>query len=327
MLRRLKRPGALCVLLLLGATYFGGWQTAVIAVALAAYTIVFGGDNAIVVAPYVKRLGRWLNLYRSIGLVVAMVVLILGPTLIASFATRTSPVKLLGESLTESAAFGTALESIHPELIAFAGPFFLLTSVWHFAEGSENPWLRPEVSMKRHGHVSRIVALVVTGLSIGVGTVSHGTTFVMAGIAGAVFFLLLDFGKKKFIKDDGGRPVERAAEAVRLFLIIEGIECALSFDTVVGAMAMSTSIIAVLVGLTMGILLVRTAVVHAIQADKLDSIPYLESGAHWSMGVLGALMLLTPWGIDTPAWFEELSGGGVVAVAVIHSVLRNRRTA
>jgi hypothetical protein len=255
-----------------------------------------------------------------------MLVLMLGPTLLAAFTTKTSPVKLLVESLSEPELFGTALEPVHPQLVAFSGPFFFLTCVWNFAEGSKYPWLRSiEDAIKRHGGFCQITALFVTTAAILVGTAKYGPAFIITGFIGTGFFFLLEFGKKKFIQDEG-RPVERAIEAIRLFVVIEAIESAFSIDTMIGAVAMSSSIIAVLVGLTAGVLLIRTAVVHVVETDKLHDLVFMQSGAHWSMGLLGVLMLLTPLGIDTPAWIEEVAGGGIVAVALIQSVLRLRRT-
>jgi hypothetical protein len=75
-----------------------------------------------------------------------------------------------------------------------------------------------------------------------------------------------------------------------------------------------------------GALFVRSITVYLVRQDTLDRYIYLEHGAHWAIGALAVIMLMS---IDhrfhIPEWITAAVGVLFIAAAFTHSVWRNRR--
>ena len=114
-----------------------------------------------------------------------------------------------------------------------------------------------------------------------------------------------------------------------LFLYLEVLDAAFSFDGVTGAFAITSDPIIIALGLGLvGAMFVRSITVYLVRQDTLDRYIYLEHGAHWAIGALAVIMLMS---IDhrfhIPEWLTALVGVFFIAAAFAHSVWRNRRAA
>jgi hypothetical protein len=70
------------------------------------------------------------------------------------------------------------------------------------------------------------------------------------------------------------------------------IDVAFSLDSVVGAFALSTNLLTIIVGLGVGAYFVRSLTVYMVRGKTLESFAYLEHGAHWAILGLATAMLL-----------------------------------
>jgi hypothetical protein len=73
---------------------------------------------------------------------------------------------------------------------------------------------------------------------------------------------------------------------------------------------------------------VRSITIYLVHQEALDRYVYLEHGAHWAIGVLAVIMLLS---IDERFQIPEVVTGSVgvvfIGAALGWSVLHNRRAA
>lgn len=97
-----------------------------------------------------------------------------------------------------------------------------------------------------------------------------------------------------------------------LFLYLEVLDAAFSFDGVTGAFAITTDPIIIALGLgVVGAMFVRSITIYLVRQDTLDRYVYLEHGAHWAIGALAIILLLS---IDhrfaVPEWVTASVGGG-----------------
>ncbi|MFE1930022.1 DUF475 domain-containing protein [Streptomyces sp. NPDC059474] len=111
-----------------------------------------------------------------------------------------------------------------------------------------------------------------------------------------------------------------------MFLYLEVIDASFSFDGVIGAFAITNDIFEMALGLGIGAMYIRSLTVFLVRRGTLDDYVYLEHGAHYAIGALAAILLVTiKYEIN-----EVITGlVGVVLIGASYwsSVVRNRREA
>ncbi len=111
-----------------------------------------------------------------------------------------------------------------------------------------------------------------------------------------------------------------------LFLYLEVIDASFSFDGVIGAFAITNDIFEMALGLGIGAMYIRSLTVFLVRRGTLDDYVYLEHGAHYAIGALAVILLVTiKYEIN-----EVITGlVGVVLIAASYwsSVRRNRKEA
>ncbi len=105
-----------------------------------------------------------------------------------------------------------------------------------------------------------------------------------------------------------------------MFLRLEILDASFSFDGVIGAFAISNSVIIIMAGLGAGALWVRSLTVHLVRTGTLAKYIYLEHGAHWAIGALGGVMILKLYHVELPEWVTGSIGLVFIALAVWSSV-------
>ncbi|MFE5117890.1 DUF475 domain-containing protein [Streptomyces sp. NPDC056669] len=129
-------------------------------------------------------------------------------------------------------------------------------------------------------------------------------------------------------RGSGGASVAGLAgkAAFFMFLYLEVIDASFSFDGVIGAFAITNDIFEMALGLGIGAMYIRSLTVFLVRRGTLDDYVYLEHGAHYAIGALAAILLVTiKYEIN-----EVITGlVGVVLIGASYwsSVVRNRREA
>lgn len=78
-----------------------------------------------------------------------------------------------------------------------------------------------------------------------------------------------------------------------LFLYLEVLDASFSFDGVIGAFAITTDPIIIAIGLGVGALYVRSLTIYLVRKGTLSDYVYLEHGAHWAIGALAVLLMVS----------------------------------
>lgn len=109
-----------------------------------------------------------------------------------------------------------------------------------------------------------------------------------------------------------------------LFLYLEVLDASFSFDGVIGAFAITADPIIIALGLGfIGAMFVRSITIFLVRKGTLAEYVYLEHGAHWAIGALASILLLSiHWHIN-----EVVTGliGVVFIGAAFWSSVRHRR--
>ncbi len=118
---------------------------------------------------------------------------------------------------------------------------------------------------------------------------------------------------------------KKAAQAgLAGFLYLEVLDASFSLDGVLGAFAITSDVIVITVGLGIGALWVRSMTLHLVRTDTLARYRYLDHGAHYAIGVL-AILLLVSAGHEISEIVTGLLGFIIILAALVDSVRFNRR--
>lgn len=108
-------------------------------------------------------------------------------------------------------------------------------------------------------------------------------------------------------------------------MYLEVLDASFSFDGVIGAFAITSSILLIICGLGVGAIWVRSMTVYLLRAGTLAKYRYLEHGAHWAILALGTVMMIKIYGVQLPEWMIGGLGLVFVVTAIVSSVLEKRR--
>lgn len=114
-----------------------------------------------------------------------------------------------------------------------------------------------------------------------------------------------------------------------LFLYLEVLDASFSFDGVVGAFAITADPIIIALGLGLiGALFVRSITIFLVRTGSLDEYDYLEHGAHWAIGALAVILLVSVnHDLQIPDVVTGLIGVVFIGASFASSVAKNRREA
>jgi hypothetical protein len=111
-----------------------------------------------------------------------------------------------------------------------------------------------------------------------------------------------------------------------LFMYLEVLDASFSFDGVIGAFAITQDIFIIAVGLGVGAMYIRSLTVYLVRQGTLSEYVYIEHGAHWAIGALAAILLVSIE-YEIPEVVTGLVGVGFLAAAFISSLMHNRNRA
>ena len=181
------------------------------------------------------------------------------------------------------------------QISAFGGMYLLMLFFSFFFQGSQSihwiAWL--ERRLIRLGQIASIevaFALVTLITLQSFLRPEQKQPVVVAGLVGVVLFLFI-----KSISEvlDSEHPQDRTRRGLDAFIFLEVLDMSFSLDSVIGAFAMSQDIVIILIGLTIGAMVVRQMTLFMVKKSTLDYFLFLEHGAHYAIGALAILMLFT----------------------------------
>jgi hypothetical protein len=318
---------------------------------LAVLEVSLSFDNAVINAAILQRMSPfWRQMFLTIGILIAVFGMrLVFPLLIVWATAGLDPVRAMELALNPpphgalefpdgSPSYQKLIVAAHPQIAAFGGIFLLMLFLDFVFYDRDIKWLKwIEVPFARIGRLGQVsVAVAVVALVLAGALLTHSAderaTVLTAGLLGLVTYLVVNGLSRAFRPPDleaatSGPAVGKAG--LTLFLYLEVLDAAFSFDGVTGAFAITSDPILIALGLGLvGSMFVRSITIYLVQQDALDRYVYLEHGAHWAIGVLAVIMLLS---IDERFQVPEAVTASVgvifIVAALTGSVLRNRRTA
>lgn len=355
--------GITVVGLALAGVLWGLKGMAIVAI-LSVLEISLSFDNAVINAGILRKMNAfWQKIFLTVGVLIAVFGMrLVFPIVIVAITAKISPVEAVKVAIQDPNRYESLVTAAHPAIAAFGGIFLLMIFLDFIFEAREHQWLawleRPLAKLGKLDMLSVVISLallVVTSTTLATNVAHHGgdksATVLLSGVLGLVTYLVVGGVSGYFedrLEDDdeedeaddadeagaGVSPVKTAsgASAVGLagraaffmFLYLEVIDASFSFDGVIGAFAITNDIFELALGLGIGAMYIRSLTVFLVRKGTLDDYVYLEHGAHYAIGALAVILLVT-----IKFQINEVITGlvGVVLIATSYwsSVVRNRR--
>ncbi|SFE82192.1 DUF475 domain-containing protein [Streptomyces mirabilis] len=320
---------AVTALGLVAAVIYGGWTAFGIVAILAILEISLSFDNAVVNAGILKKMNAfWQKIFLTVGVLIAVFGMrLVFPVVIVAVTAKKGPIEAVNLALTDKDQYQQLVTDAHPAIAAFGGMFLLMIFLDFIFEDRDIQWLRwIERPLAKLGKVDMLsvcialVVLLVSSMTFAVHAHQHGgahvdkaQTVLIAGIAGLITYMVVGGLSGYFedrLEEEEEREHEEEEEAARtgkkkpavvlagqaaffMFLYLEVLDASFSFDGVIGAFAITNDIVLMALGLGIGAMYVRSLTVYLVRQGTLDDYVYLEHGAHYAIGALAVILLVT----------------------------------
>ncbi|WP_445116823.1 DUF475 domain-containing protein [Acinetobacter sp. WZC-1] len=312
---------------------------------LAVMEVSLSFDNAVVNASVLRG---WDHFWKMIFLTVGIVIAVFGmrlvfPIVIVAVTADMGMLEVVQMALNKPQFYSEKLMAHHAEIAAFGGSFLLLVFLNFFLdEGKDTHWFRwlerRLASLANVPAISVFVALITLLVMVAYVEESSRLVVTMAGIWGIVVYIGVQvlshmLGGEPEIDEQGnavGHDASGASTGIIKaglggFIYLEVLDASFSFDGVIGAFAITSDVVIIMLGLAIGAMFVRSMTIYLVEKGTLDAYIYLEHGAHYAIGALAFIMLASGTGVHVPEIVTGLIGVAFIVWAVIASIQYSKR--
>ncbi|MFF0286235.1 DUF475 domain-containing protein [Streptomyces sp. NPDC005262] len=319
---------AITALGLVAAVFYGGWEALGVVAILSVLEISLSFDNAVVNAGILKKMNAfWQKIFLTIGVLIAVFGMrLVFPVVIVAITAKLGPIEAVDLSFNQPDRYQELVTDAHPAIASFGGMFLLMIFLDFIFEERDIQWLRwierPLAKLGKVDMLSVCIALIVlliSAMTFATQAHQHGghadkaETVLLAGVAGLITYLIVGGLSSYFenkLEEEEEREHEAEEEARKtgkklsavvlsgkaaffMFLYLEVLDASFSFDGVIGAFAITNNIVLMALGLGIGAMYVRSLTVYLVRQGTLDDYVYLEHGAHYAIGALSVILLVT----------------------------------
>ena len=327
----------------LGAFFWGehvkpgaGFAAMFIVLVLAVLETSLSFDNAVVNAMKLEKMSPiWRHRFITWGILIAVFGMrFLFPVLVVSIFAHLDMATVTKIALTDSHKYAGYLQATHAPIVAFGGMFLIMLFLNYFFNHKKSVhWIKYiEMPLSHLDHfrgIEIIISLLLLWATQAFVPFEVKLSVLLSGIAGIITYLTID-GVAHFLeKREEMRNAQCAAGAIKgagliSFIYLELIDASFSLDGVLGAFALSSDVIIITIGLAIGAMFVRSLTIMLVEKKTLAKFLYLEHGAHWAIGALAIIMLIT-----TVKEVPEVVTGGIglffILSALVSSIMHNRK--
>jgi hypothetical protein len=321
---------------LIAAYMWAGVNGLIATVILIVLEVSISFDNAVVNAKVLNGMSKkWQDAFLTWGMVIAVFGMrVLFPITIVAIASNISMYDVTKMALYDSDTYSILLHNAHYIISSFGGIFLLMVFLnFMLDQDREEQWIKPiEQFFSKIGKLdsfSIVIALVVLMVSANYVPSSEQFSVVSSGLIGMVSYIVLssfsDFMEKSKSESSSSGNVAKSIISAGLmsFFYLEVLDASFSLDGVIGAFAITKDVVIIMIGLGVGALFVRSMTISLVRHGALSSFVYLEHGAHYAIGALAVIMMLSMF-IHVTEVLTGLIGAVFIGAGLYSSILHNR---
>lgn len=301
-----------------------------VAILLGVLEVSLSFDNAVVNASVLRDMSaKWQQRFLTWGMLIAVFGMrFVFPIVIVSLTAGLGLGETVKEAFTNPETYAHHLEQAHVTISAFGGTFLMMVFLKYFMdpEKEEHWFTRLEGTLARIGKLDTVQAVLVGALLL---TMVHHFVApaeqlgaLTAGFIGLLVYLAMDALGNFFESDN--LTAKAGAAGFSSFMYLEILDASFSLDGVIGAFALTKDILLIAAGLTIGAMFVRSLTIMMVRKGTLEAYRFLEHGAHYGIGALAIIMMLSMnRDVHIPEVVTGLIGAGFIAFAVWSSIRAN----
>ncbi len=262
-------------------------------------------DNAVVNASKLEKMSHlWQQRFLTWGILIAVFGMrFLFPILVVAIFSGLNLFDVALMALKDADKYTHYLHISHPPIITFGGSFLIMLFLnYFFNEKKEIHWI---------GFLEKKLAFLgkIKGLNVVITLLllyfqqnfitENKLEVLIAGLWGIIVYLLIE-GISNALEHNNNNDSSSCTKHFHLtnscfinFLYLELIDASFSLDGVLGAFALSKDILIITIGLSIGAMFVRSLTIMLVEKKTLQEYVYLEHGAHYAIGALGFIMLIS----------------------------------
>lgn len=318
----------------LGAIFgYLGPNALLVACVLILVEITFSFENAIINAKVLSGVSEfWRKIFLTIGILIAVFGMrLVFPIVIVAITAGLSIPDVINLTINDPNRYAHELHDAHISIAAFGGMFLTMLCLhFFFDKKREVRWIsvieKPLQDMSRWW-LFTAVSVVILGIITLLPSNPSPMETLAAGLIGIVTYITVHglaelFTRKQ--KQTGAGVLKTGMAGFMAFLYLEVLDASFSFDGVIGAFAVTKDVLLIAIGLGIGALWVRSLTIYMVEHKVLHAYRYLEHGAHYTIGVLSAVLLAGIF-FDIPEIIAGVIGLFVVGASIISSVQASRR--
>ncbi|MBI5469973.1 DUF475 domain-containing protein [Candidatus Kaiserbacteria bacterium] len=290
------------------------------AVLLVVLEVTLSFDNAVVNAGVLKHMTPlWQRRFLTWGILIAVFgTRAILPVLIVAASAWANPFAIAWMALFDPVQYASLLADAHYSIHAFGGMFLVMVAFkYFFNEDKKLHWIQViEQRVSRLGNIQAIESILATVIVVAIALASpaHLQSVLVSGLIGIALFAAMQ-SIIHWLEADSRASI---AGGLVLFMYLNVLDAAFSLDSVIGAFALSTNIVLIVVGLGIGAYFVRRLTLYLVHHGTLDDLIYIEHGAHWA--ILGlAVAMLAGLFIEVPQPITGFIGFAFLALAYLSS--------
>ena len=308
---------------------------------LAIMEVSLSFDNAVVNASVLRS---WDHFWKMIFLTLGMIIAVFGmrlvfPIVIVAVTANMNMMDVVSMALNDPKNYSMRLIEHHAEIAAFGGAFLALVFFNFFLDAEKDThwfkWLE-----KRLTNLANVPAMSVFLTLIALLVMAHNVgeserlAVTLSGIWGIVVYIGVQvlghlLGGEPEVDEEASSSGNVANGVIKAglggFLYLEVLDASFSFDGVIGAFAITSDVIIIMLGLAIGAMFVRSMTIYLVEKGTLEAYIYLEHGAHYAIGALAVIMLASGTGVHVPEVVTGLIGVAFIVWAVIASIQYSKR--
>lgn len=307
-----------------------GFICVFIAFVLGVLEVSLSFDNAVVNATKLKKMTpQWRHRFITWGIAIAVFGMrFLFPLLVVSIFAHINIIKVIDIALHNAQLYAHYLHQTHATIVTFGGTFLMMLFLGFFLNPKkEVDWIKPIEKFLKKAPESKILDTLIVLAILDIVQMFQPApirmSVIISGLAGILTYLGIETISHKLEQLEEQRcssivkPI--ACTGLISFLYLELIDASFSLDGVLGAFALSHDIVIITIGLAIGAMFVRSLTIMFVEKETLEEFVYLEHGAHWAIGILAALMLISTVK-SVPEVVTGLSGLTLIIASLISSI-------
>lgn len=311
-----------------------GFSCIFIALVLGILEVSLSFDNAVVNAMKLEKMvDKWRHRFLTWGILIAVFGMrFLFPIFVVSVFAKLNMLDVAKIAVSDADKYSYYLHQTHAPIVTFGGMFLMMLFLnYFFDHKKEIHWIEPIEKWLAHFDHIKGIEILISLLALLLTTYfipeEYKNSVMISGISGIITYLAID-GFTHYLKRHEQIKLQdcpaNGCGGLISFIYLELIDASFSLDGVLGAFALSKDIVIITIGLAIGAMFVRSLTIMLVEKKTLKQFLYLEHGAHWAIGSLACLMLVSAVR-EVPEIITGSIGLAFITASFISSVIYNKK--